>query len=570
MPLLGFEHWHRVVERRLDHRDDVKRVRGRIRVEQVERGDKERGQRLVEREIIRHVDVKHVIRGVVVTWNGLDEMLVKHRAEDVVRQLVQMRFLLVGLRGVVDELVDAGTGVTALGDLVEHHRMRDFQMRDQSLGGRFDKLVEGVLVPCDEALRRLLALDFLEFLRIITGFGQLMRVLDLILRSLGDHQPFGIEAHAAGTTGNLVEFAGAQTTGLNTVEFRQRGEHHGMNRHVDADAQGIGTANHRKQALLGELFNQSAVSREHAGMMHADTGAQQALQNLAERRSELRALHRLGDGVTLLLGGDIAVGERLRGGQCGILREVDDVNRGVAVADQQLDSRRQRLVGVFVGQRDRTRGVGDDVDVRVGGVFKPIGNRIDVAERCAHEQELRVRQCNQRNLPRPSTLSIAVIVEFVHRHTADIRLIAFPERLVREDFRRAADDWRVGVDMRVTGDHADVVPAEHLDKVEELLGDERLDRRGVVGAAAGAQRGEMHAERDQRFAGAGRGVEDHVVARKQVHDSLFLVGPRGDALGVLHPAEEAIENRVGVEVASLAVVRGQHPERPVSIRPVGL
>ena len=568
--MLGFEHRHRVVERRLDHRDDVKRIRGRIRVKQVKRGNKERGQRLVEREIIRHVDVKHVIRGVVVTRNGLDEMLVKHSAEDVVRQLVQMRFLLVALRGVVDELIDAGTGVATLGDLVEHHRMRNLQMRDQSLGGRFDELVEGVLVPCDEALRRFLALDFLEFLRVVAGFGQLMRVLDLVLRSLGDHQPFGIKAHAAGTTGNLVEFAGAQTTGLDTVEFRQRGEYHGMNRHVDADAQSIGTTNHRKQALLGELLDQSAVSREHAGMMHADTGAQQTLQNLAERRSELRALHRLGDGLTLLLGGDIAIGERLRGGQCGILREMNDVNRGVALADQQLDGRRQRLIGVFVGQRDRARGVGDDVDIRVGGVFKPIGDCIDIAERRTHEQELRVRQRDQWDLPRPAALTIAVIVKFVHRHATDVRLVAFPERLVREDFRRATDDWRVGVDMRVTGDHANVVPAEHLDQVEELLGDERLDRRGVVRAAAGAQRGEMHAERHQRLAGAGRGVEDHVVARKQVHDSLFLVGPRGDALGVLHPAEEAIENRVGVKVAPLAVMRGQHPERPVSIRPVGL
>ena len=283
-----------------------------------------------------------------------------------------------------------------------------------------------------------------------------------------------------------MEFTGTQAAGLDSVELRQRGEYHRVDWHVDADTQGIGTANHGKQTLLGELLDQTAIAREHASMMHADTGAQQALQDLAESGGELRALHRLGDGLTLLLGGDITVGERLGGSQCGILREVDDVNRGVAVADQQLDSRRQRLVGVFVGQRDRARRIGNDVDIRVGGVLKPIGNRIDVAERCAHEQELRVRQCNQRNLPRPSTLSIAVIVEFVHRHAADIRLVAFPERLVREDFRRAADNRRVGVDVGVPGDHADIVTAKHVDQVEELLGHQRLDRRGVVGTAPSA------------------------------------------------------------------------------------
>jgi MFS family permease len=41
----------RVVERRLDDRDDVERVGRRLRVEQLERGERERRQRLVEREV---------------------------------------------------------------------------------------------------------------------------------------------------------------------------------------------------------------------------------------------------------------------------------------------------------------------------------------------------------------------------------------------------------------------------------------------------------------------------------------------------------------------------------------
>ena len=74
---------------------------------------------------------------------------------------------------------------------------------------------------------------------------------------------------------------------------------------------------------------------------------------------------------------------------------------------------------------------------------------------------------------------------------------AFAQGLVGEDFGGAADDRRVGVDTAVAGDHADVVSSEHFDQIEELFGDQRLDRRGVVGAAAGAQGGEMHAKRHQ-------------------------------------------------------------------------
>ena len=60
-----------------------------------------------------------------------------------------------------------------------------------------------------------------------------------------------------------------------------------------------------------------------------------------------------------------------------------------------------------------------------------------------------------------------------------------------------------------------------------------------------------------------------MIARKQIHDGLFLMRPWGDALGVLHPAEEAVKNRVGVKIAAFAVMRGKRPKRSVSVRSVG-
>ena len=60
-------------------------------------------------------------------------------------------------------------------------------------------------------------------------------------------------------------------------------------------------------------------------------------------------------------------------------------------------------------------------------------------------------------------------MEFVHRHTADIGMTALTQCLVRKNLRSAADDRRIGVDVRVSGDHADVLTTEHLHQIKEFL-----------------------------------------------------------------------------------------------------
>ncbi len=299
-------------------------------------------------------------------------------------------------------------------------------------------------------------------------------------------------------------------------------------------------------------------------MVDAHAGAQQTLQDLAERGRELRSLDGLGDRRALLFARHAGAGQRVGRLQCGVLGEMDHIDRRLVLAERQLDGFLQWVERVLIGQRHRPRRVGDDVDVGVGHILQLVGDGVDVAERRAHQQELGVRQRQQRHLPRPSAFGIAVIVEFIHRDAADIGVPAFAQRLVREDLRGAADDRRVGVDMRVAGDHADIIAAEHLHQIEELLRDERLDRRRVIGAPSGAQRGEMHAERHQRFAGAGRRVQNDVVAREQAHDGLFLMRPWFDALDVLDPAEEALVDLVGVDVALAVVpIRSKRPQRAV-------
>ncbi len=461
-----------------------------------------------------------------------------------------MLFLIRGLRGIVDQQIDATTCVPALGDLVEHHGMRDLQMRCQGFGGGVDEFVESVSVPGDESLRRFLALDFLELFGISSGLGDRLLVFDLEFRCLGDDQPLGVESHAAGSPCDLMEFAGAQSAHLGAVEFGERCEHHGVDRHVNAHAQGVGAADHRQQTLLRQLLHQTTIAGEHAGVMDADARAQQALQDLAEGGGEFHSLDGLRNGGSLFLGAYSRGGERVGGVERRVLREVDDVDRCLPALTGEFHGAFQRVERVFVAERHRSRRIGDHVDVRgVVQCGELVRNGVHVAECGAHQQELGLGERKERHLPCPSAFGVAVVMEFVHGDQSHVGVAAFAQGLIGEDLGGAADDRRVRVDMAVAGDHAHLVAAEHRHQIEEFFGYQRLDRGGVVRAAAGAQGREMHAEGDQRFARAGGRVEDHVIAGQDVENGLLLMGPGLDAFDVGDPVEEALIYFVGVDIA---------------------
>ena len=80
-------------------------------------------------------------------------------------------------------------------------------------------------------------------------------------------------------------------------------------------------------------------------------------------------------------------------------------------------------------------------------------------------------QGEQRHLPGPAAVGVGKVVELVHGDATHIGIFALAQRVVGKDLGRAADDGRLGVDMRVAGDHADVIAAEHLHQVKELLTD---------------------------------------------------------------------------------------------------
>ena len=182
--------------------------------------------------------------------------------EDLVGPRVQLDLLLGGLGRVGDELMHVGPGIAPAAHHRQHHGMRDTHARVQLLGRLLDEVLEGLLVPADEALGRLLLLYATLLLRVVAGFQQGLVVLDLVLGGERHHHALGVEARPSRTAYDLVELARAQAAHLGAVELGELGEHHRVDGHVDAHAEGIGAADDRQQPLLGQTFHEHGKDPE--------------------------------------------------------------------------------------------------------------------------------------------------------------------------------------------------------------------------------------------------------------------------------------------------------------------
>ena len=316
--LLCAQHLLGVLERCLDHRDQIHGIGLALGIEQLQRGKQERRERLIERKVLGQIDRQCIVN----VWCGVsrgvgcgrhlganDDAGIDECGEDFIGANLELGLFLGGLQARLDEVVYAGTGVAALLDHANHHGVRDAQARLERLGLRLNQTLKGLLVPGDKALGGLLLFNLAELLGVVTRLGHELGVLDLVLRGLGDDHALGIEARTAGATGNLMELAGAQTTHLVAIELGERGEDHGVDGYVDADAERIGAADDRQQALLRQALDQQTIARQHTGVVHADAAAKQALEDLAKGRREARAFGGFLNGLALLLAGDAKIGE---------------------------------------------------------------------------------------------------------------------------------------------------------------------------------------------------------------------------------------------------------------------
>ena len=396
-------------------------------------------------------------------------------------------------------------------------------MRDQPFRLRALQPVERALLPGRLALRRLLADELLALLGVVGRLRLGLGVLDDVLGRDGDHRALDVVAGPPGAPGQLVELARRQVALAPPVVLDETREQDGPDRQVDPDAEGVGAADDRQRAGLRQPLDQPAVAREQAGVVDADPAAQQRRQPLAEALGETGAVERLPDALLALLVEQAETQERLRLLDRACLRRVDDVDRAEALGEQLGDRVRHRRDHPPEVQRHRAFGVVDQGDRQPRAPGQVLPHRRRVAERGAHQQVLGLRQPEQRRLPGPAAVRVAVVVELVERDQADVGVAALAQRQVRQHLGGRADDRGVAVDRRVAGRQADGVGAEDVGQLEELLGDQRLDRGDVPGAPAGREGDEVRAQRDERLAGPRRRREDDVRARRDLEDRVDLV-----------------------------------------------
>ena len=159
-------------------------------------------------------------------------------------------------------------------------------------------------------------------------------------------------------------------------------------------------------------------------MVHADAAAEQALENLAEGGGETRAFGSFLNGLALLLASDAKVGKRLCRGKRGVLTKVHDVEWGLSAAHSELDGALEGGRHIVVAQRNRARGVDNQVASSAGVLLERGGDGGDIAERGTHEHKLRVGQGEQRHLPCPAAVGVGKVVELIHGYAAHIGVLA--------------------------------------------------------------------------------------------------------------------------------------------------
>ena len=255
---------------------------------------------------------------------------------------------------VLEQVPHGRERVARPGDHVQQHRVRDAEVAGQRLGLGVLQLLEAGVRPADEALGRLLAHDPAALLHVVARPGEQPRVLHLVVGRLGDDRADGVVAGAARAAGDLVELAGLERAGARAVVLGQRGEQHGADRHVDADAEGVGAADDLAAARPARGSRPAAGSGGACPAwctpMPWRTSRDSVLPNPAVNRN---AADQVGDRLLVLLRGDVDAHQRLRPLHGRGLREVHDVDRRLVGGEQLGDRLVQRGEHVAVVQRHR-------------------------------------------------------------------------------------------------------------------------------------------------------------------------------------------------------------------------
>ena len=278
-----------------------------------------------------------------------------------------------------------------------------------------------------------------------------------MLRRLRHHIADVIEATTPRAARDLMKIARRERRHLLPAVLAQAGEQDRANGHIHPHAQRVRAADDLQQTALRKLLHQHPILRQQARVVNAHAMAEVLLHLLAIRAGELRSHHRFLDRRLLRSRAEVQTHEVLRSLRRFILREVNEIHRGLVRRDQLLQGHIHRGFHVAELQRHRPLLRRHHRGLRPRQLAELFLEEVGRAHGRRHEQEARLAHREQGHLPGHAALAVRVVVELVHDHLAERCVLAITQRVVCQDLRRAAEDGSLAVHRRVPGRHAHVV-----------------------------------------------------------------------------------------------------------------
>ena len=121
------------------------------------------------------------------------------------------------------------------------------------------------------------------------------------------------------------------------------------------------------------------------------------------------------------------------------LCEVHDVDGRAVLLDEVLNRLVERRLLVDEVERNGPQRRADDGGGQSVDLRQALLERLGVAERRAHQQEARIREREERDLPRHAAIAVGVVVKLVEDRDVDVGVRAVAERHVRQDLGGSAD-----------------------------------------------------------------------------------------------------------------------------------
>ena len=155
----------------------------------------------------------------------------------------------------------------------------------------------------------------------------------------------------------------------------------------------------------------------------------------------------------------------------------------------KFEIKRYRPIGVRTNQRSNPTGAPGQILLKHAGV----------PQRGGHQQELRVRHFQERNLPRPPPTRIRIVVKFVHDYLVNFGTLPTTQRHICHNFGSRTNDRSLGVHGGVSRHHAHGFWAENIAECKKLFAHQCFNRGGVETPLAAGHGNEMGGDGNHGF-----------------------------------------------------------------------